>query len=78
MRLCFGMWLAMVACGGVAVTAPVAKPNIVVILSDDKGWGDLSLHGITDLKTPHLDSIELHSLTLTRCGSEWGRFHASP
>lgn len=33
------------------------KPNIVVILSDDQGWGDLSIHGNTNLSTPHIDSL---------------------
>lgn len=32
-------------------------PNIVVILADDQGWGDLSLHGNTNLQTPHIDSL---------------------
>ncbi|MFO1491697.1 MAG: N-acetylgalactosamine-6-sulfatase, partial [Kiritimatiellia bacterium] len=31
-----------------------AKPNIVFILADDWGWGDLSRHGHPWLKTPHL------------------------
>jgi arylsulfatase A-like enzyme len=29
----------------------------VVILADDQGWGDLSIHGNTNLSTPHIDSI---------------------
>jgi arylsulfatase A-like enzyme len=33
------------------------KPNVVVILTDDQGWGDLSLHGNTNLKTPRIDSL---------------------
>ena len=32
-------------------------PNIVAILADDQGWGDLSLHGNTNLSTPHIDSL---------------------
>ncbi len=32
-------------------------PNIVVILADDQGWGDLSLHGNTNLSTPSIDSL---------------------
>src|SRR5580704_15314450 len=39
-----------------AADAP-ARPNIVVILADDQGWGDLSIHGNTNLSTPHVDSI---------------------
>ncbi len=34
-----------------------AKTNLVVILTDDQGWGDLSLNGNTNLSTPNIDSI---------------------
>ena len=34
-----------------------AGPNILVILADDQGWGDLSIHGNTNLATPHIDSL---------------------
>lgn len=33
------------------------RPNVVVILSDDQGWGDLSLHGNPNLSTPNIDSL---------------------
>ncbi|MEM9644687.1 MAG: sulfatase-like hydrolase/transferase, partial [Planctomycetota bacterium] len=32
-------------------------PNVVVILADDQGWGDLSLSGNPNLETPNIDSI---------------------
>ena len=47
------------------------KPNIIVILTDDQGWGDLSLHGNTNLKTPHIDS-------LARDGAQFERFFVCP
>ena len=34
-----------------------AKPNVVVFLTDDQGWGDLSLNGNDDLSTPNIDSL---------------------
>ncbi|GAA4463349.1 sulfatase-like hydrolase/transferase [Nibrella saemangeumensis] len=34
-----------------------SRPNIVFILADDLGWGDLSSFGAPDLRTPHIDSI---------------------
>ena len=43
------------------------QPNIVVILTDDQGWGDLSLNGNTDLATPNIDS-------LARDGARFDRF----
>jgi len=33
------------------------QPNVVVLLADDQGWGDLSLHGNRNLNTPHIDSL---------------------
>jgi len=43
-------------------------PNIVVILADDQGWGDLSIHGNSNLSTPHIDS-------LAREGALFDRFY---
>lgn len=47
------------------------KPNIVLILTDDQGCGDLSLYGNQYLKTPNIDSI-------ARDGAQFTRFHSSP
>ncbi len=33
------------------------RPNVIVILADDQGWGDLSLHGNPNLSTPNIDSL---------------------
>ncbi len=37
--------------------AMAKKPNILVILTDDQGWGDLSAHGNKNLATPQIDSL---------------------
>ena len=34
-----------------------AKPNILIILVDDLGYGDLSCYGAKDLKTPNIDAL---------------------
>ncbi len=50
-------WLALL---GIAVTAPATeapRPNILLIVSDDQGYGDFSCHGNPVLKTPHLDRL---------------------
>jgi len=46
------------------------KPNIVVILVDDLGYGDLSSYGATDLKSPHIDR-------LIASGMRFDRFYAN-
>ncbi|MBB5036858.1 arylsulfatase [Prosthecobacter dejongeii] len=38
------------------------RPNIVFILTDDQGYGDLSAHGNPILKTPHLDQLRSESV----------------
>ena len=37
--------------------ATTPKPNIILIMSDDQGWGDLSISGNTNLSTPHIDAL---------------------
>ena len=48
-----------------------ARPNIVIFLADDQGWGDLSLNGNHNLQTPHIDS-------LARDGAMLDRFYVCP
>lgn len=43
-----------------------ARPNVVVILADDQGWGDLSVNGNTNLATPNIDSLAAAGATLDR------------
>ena len=33
------------------------KPNVIIILTDDQGYGDLGCMGSSDLKTPNLDAL---------------------
>ncbi|MEM9015608.1 MAG: sulfatase-like hydrolase/transferase [Verrucomicrobiota bacterium] len=43
----------------------LASPNIVIFLADDQGWGDLTVNGNNNLKTPHIDSLAHGGATLT-------------
>ena len=38
-------------------TSTLKKPNVIIILADDQGWGDLSLNGNTNLSTPNIDKL---------------------
>ena len=42
------------------------RPNIVLILSDDQGYGDLGCTGATDLKTPHIDGLAAAGVRFTQ------------
>jgi hypothetical protein len=43
------------------------RPNIVVILADDLGYGDLECYGHRIIKTPHLNQLALDGLRFTGC-----------
>ena len=48
-----------------------SSPNILIVLTDDQGWGDLSIRGNTNLKTPNIDNIGYN-------GASFERFYVSP
>ena len=54
-----------------AAALAAERPNVVVILTDDQGWGDLSLNGNTNLSTPRIDQ-------LARDGAQFDRFFVCP
>lgn len=43
-----------------------SKPNVVVLLADDSGWGDYSINGNTNVRTPNIDSIGRQGAVLDR------------
>lgn len=47
-----------------AAAAPAARPNIVLIMTDDMGYGDLGVHGNPQIKTPNLDRFAKESVRL--------------
>ena len=48
-----------------------SRPNVLIILTDDQGYGDLSCHGNPVLKTPNMDKLHEESLRFTD-------FHSAP
>ncbi|MCE9606056.1 MAG: sulfatase-like hydrolase/transferase [Planctomycetia bacterium] len=63
--------VAISACFSADTDNNRCRPNIVVIITDDQGYGDLSCHGNPILKTPHLDRLYAESVRFTD-------FHVSP
>jgi arylsulfatase A-like enzyme len=59
------------ASAGQARTPDVRQPNVVLIVTDDQGYGDLRVHGNPKLDTPNLDR-------LARDGVRFQSFYVSP
>jgi arylsulfatase A-like enzyme len=51
--------------------AQAASPNVVLIMTDDQGYGDLGCHGNKTIRTPNLDALHAQSVRLTN-------FHVDP
>ena len=48
-----------------AQTPGASRPNVVLVMTDDMGWADLSSYGATDIKTPNIDSLGRDGIRLT-------------
>lgn len=51
-------------------TGGTRRPNILLIITDDQGYGDLSIQGNPTLRTPHIDRIGLEGARFTRFYSQ--------
>jgi arylsulfatase A-like enzyme len=81
--LCF---LCCIICWACTSEREPQKPNVIIILTDDQGWGDLSIQGNTNISTPHIDALSAEGATLknfyvcavcspTRAELLTGRYH---
>jgi arylsulfatase B len=54
---------------GLAATAaaqqPQRRPNVVLLLADDLGYGESGCQGNPEIPTPHIDSIARHGVRYT-------------
>ncbi|MFN7924431.1 MAG: sulfatase-like hydrolase/transferase [Bryobacteraceae bacterium] len=48
-----------------ASQSPARRPNFIVILTDDQGYGDLGANGAADMKTPNLDRLAATGVRFT-------------
>jgi arylsulfatase A len=55
----------------VRAQAPPTAPNIVIILADDLGYGDLGAFGSPNIRTPRLDAMAAE-------GQKWTNFYVQP
>ncbi len=51
--------------GTAAAAAPDVRPNIILILADDLGYGDIGAYGATAIQTPHIDRLAEAGVLLT-------------
>lgn len=60
--------ILLTACCAASTLADLAgsKPNIILVMTDDQGYGQVGRHGHPWLKTPHLDTLYDKSLRFTR------------
>ncbi len=68
---CLVMALLQVPAAMAAAADRAKHPNVIIVLTDDQGYGDLSCHGNPILKTPNLDKLHSESIRFTD-------FHVSP
>ena len=65
MRITPALLVAWLSVGTAAAQAPSAKPNILLIVTDDVGYGDIGSYGAVDIKTPSIDSLARDGVRLT-------------
>jgi arylsulfatase A-like enzyme len=63
--------MAVMAFYGDCSRAAEQPPNVIVIITDDQGYGEIGAHGNTVIRTPHLDNLSRESVRLTN-------FHTDP
>jgi arylsulfatase A-like enzyme len=62
----FGVMIELPAWGAApAAIGPGKRPNIIFILSDDLGWGDLGCYGQQKIQTPNIDRLAMRGMRFT-------------
>src|SRR5688572_3874623 len=64
---CLAIALALVHGKDAAALAAARPPNIIFILADDLGYGDLGCYGQKMIQTPHIDRLASQGLRFTNC-----------
>ena len=61
-----GVFPFVAGCGNTERTPDKRRPNVILILTDDQGYGDLGCHGNKIIKTPNLDRFAAENVEFTR------------
>lgn len=59
-------WIALLLGLRALEAVAASSPNVIIILSDDQGWGDVGFNGRTDIPTPHLDALASDGVVCTQ------------
>ncbi len=62
---CLSAGAILIGCACLAADAPARRPNIVFILADDLGYGDLGCYGQKKIRTPNIDRLAAEGMRLT-------------
>lgn len=62
----FCLGLVLVVAGGGLFVCAAERPNVVLVMADDQGWGDVGFRGQTRLQTPTMDKMAAEDLLLER------------
>src|SRR2546426_8017200 len=60
-------FLGGLACAALRAQNPGSKPNIIFILADDLGYGDLGCYGQKRISTPNIDRLAAEGMRFTQC-----------
>ncbi len=58
--------LALLSCSFLTVYGVSARPNIIFIMADDLGYGDLGCYGQVKIQTPNIDALEREGMRFTQ------------
>ncbi|MBM3883615.1 MAG: N-acetylgalactosamine 6-sulfate sulfatase [Verrucomicrobia bacterium] len=68
--------LVLLACAMLERASAATRPSVVLVMTDDQGWGDTGYNGHPELKTPNLDALAAAGLRLDRFYT--AHFNCSP
>jgi len=63
--LCTALLAPFLSLNAVENSNPAQQPNIIVILADDLGYGDVGCYGATAVKTPNIDRLAREGMRFT-------------